>query len=60
MVDIEVLNVDIIVVGFDDVGANEMVLGLDEVLGLVIGLISTPSAPTPSKSIATQAPQTQK
>jgi hypothetical protein len=55
MVDIEVMNVNvnIMVVGFDDDGVNEMALGLDEVLGLVVGLISTSSAPTPFENIAT-------
>ncbi len=55
MVDIEVLNVnvDLMVHGFDDDGANEMALGLDEVLGLVVGSISTPSTPTPFESIVT-------
>jgi len=48
MVDIEVLNVnvDLMVIGFDDDGVNEMALGLDEVLRLLIGIISTPNAPT--------------
>jgi len=55
VVDIEVLNVnvDLMVVGFDDDGVNEMALGSNEVSGLVVGSISTPSTPTPSKSIAT-------
>jgi len=55
MANIEVLNVnvDLMVVGFDDDGVNEMALGLNEVLGLVINLISTPSTPTPFGSIAT-------
>ncbi len=38
---------------FDDDGANEMALGLDEVSRLVASLISTPNTPTPSKGIAT-------
>jgi hypothetical protein len=55
MVDIKVLsvNVDLIVSDFDDDGANEMTLGSNEVLGLVVGSISTHSTSTPSKSIAT-------
>ncbi len=55
MIDIEVLNVnvDLMAVSFDDDGANEMALGLDEVLGLVVGSISTPNAPTPFESITT-------
>ncbi len=47
------VNVDLMVVGFDDNGANEMALGSNEVSGLVVGSISTPSAPTPFESIAT-------
>jgi hypothetical protein len=55
MVDIEVLNVnvDLMVVGYDDNGANEMALGSDEVSRPVAGSISTPNAPTPFESIAT-------
>ncbi len=55
MATIEVLNVnvDLRAVGFDDDGANEMALGSDEVSRLVVGLISTPNAPTPSKSVTT-------
>jgi len=45
--------VDLMAVGFDDNGANEMALGSNEVSGLVVGSISTPSAPTPFESIAT-------
>jgi hypothetical protein len=47
------VNVDLVAVGFDDDGTNEMALGSDEVLGLVVGSISTPSTPTPFESIAT-------
>jgi hypothetical protein len=55
MANIEVLNVnvDIIAVGFDDDGANEMTLGSNEVSRPVVGSISTPNAPTPSESITT-------
>jgi hypothetical protein len=55
MADIEVLNVnvDLVVVGFDDDGINEMALSSNEVSGLVAGSISTFNTPTPSKSIAT-------
>jgi hypothetical protein len=47
---LEVLNVsvDLLVVGFDDDGTNEMA---NEVLGLVVGSISTPSTPTPFENI---------
>jgi len=45
--------VDLMAVGFDDNGANEMALGSNEVSRLVVGSISTPSAPTPFESIAT-------
>jgi hypothetical protein len=48
------------VAGFDDDGVNEMALDSNEVSRLMVGSISTPSTPTPSKSITTQAPQTQK
>jgi hypothetical protein len=55
MVDIEVLNVnvDLMAASFNDDGANEMALGSDEVLGLRVGSISTPSAPNPFESIVT-------
>jgi hypothetical protein len=55
MIDIEVLNVngDLMAASFDDGGANEMALGLDEVLGLVVGSIFTPNAPTPFENITT-------
>jgi len=55
MVDIEVLNVnvDLMAASFNDDGANEMALGSNEVLGLRVGSISTPSAPNPNVSIAT-------
>jgi len=52
---IEVLNVnvDLMATNFDDDGANEMALGLDEVSRLVVSSISTPNTPTPSRSIIT-------
>jgi hypothetical protein len=52
---IEVLNVnvDLMATGFDDDGANEMALGLDEVSRPVVSSISTPNTPTPSRSIIT-------
>jgi hypothetical protein len=55
VVDIEVLNVnvDLMVAGFDDEGANEMALGSNEVSRLMVGSISTPSTPTPFESIVT-------
>jgi hypothetical protein len=55
MADIKVLNVnvDLMVACFDDDGVNEVALGSNEVLGLVVGLISTPSTPTLSESIET-------
>jgi hypothetical protein len=55
MARIEVLNVnvDLMVVVFAVDGANEMALGSNEVLGLVVGLIFTPSSPTPFESITT-------
>jgi hypothetical protein len=55
MASIKVLNVnvDLMAVGFDDDGINEMALGSNEVSKLMVGSISTPSTPTPCKSIAT-------
>jgi hypothetical protein len=55
MVDIEVLNVNVdpMAAGFDDDGANELALGSNEVSWLMDCSILTPSAPTPSESIAT-------
>jgi len=55
MASIKVLNVnvDLMAVGFDDDGINEMALGSYEVSKLVVGSISTPSTPTPFKSITT-------
>jgi hypothetical protein len=50
---IEVLNVnvDLMATSFDDDGANEMALGLDEVSRPMVSSIFTPSTPTPSRSI---------
>jgi hypothetical protein len=55
MLDIEVLNVnvDLMAVGFNNDGANEMALGSNEVSRLLVGSISTPSTPTHFASIAT-------
>jgi hypothetical protein len=55
MASIEVLNVngDLMATSFDDDGANEMALGSDEVSRPMVSSISTPTAPTPSKSIIT-------
>jgi len=52
MASIKVLNVnvDLMAVGFDDDGINEMALGSYEVSKLVVGSISTPSTTTPSTS----------
>jgi len=47
------VNVDPMATGFDDDGANAMALGSNEISRPVVGLISTPSAPTPSEGIAT-------
>jgi hypothetical protein len=56
MANIEVfnVNVDLMAIGFDDDGANEMALGLDEISRPMVGSISTPNTPTPSKSITTR------
>jgi hypothetical protein len=40
-------------ISFYDDGGNEMALGSDEVSGLVVGSIFTPSPPTPFESITT-------
>ncbi len=57
MTDIEILNVnvDLMATIFYDDGANEMALSSYKISKPVVSLISTPSAPTPSKSIATSS-----
>ncbi len=47
------MNVDLMVTGFDDDGANEMALGSNEVSRLMVGSISTLSTLAPSESIIT-------
>jgi hypothetical protein len=55
MANIEVLNVnvDLMAIGFDDGGVNEMALGSNEVSRLMAGSISTPNAPTPFETTTT-------
>jgi hypothetical protein len=62
LANIEVLNVnvDLMATSYDDDSVNEMALGSNEVSRPMVGSISTPSTPTPSKVLQPQTLQTQK